>query len=380
MNKRSAMLPLAIALLGCEPREVRLKPAAPPHKDEFLPVADVQRVALGANDLCVVLRDGTVRCMRDGTLVPVPGATDVAAVAIGHHHACALTNAHGVVCWGRNELGETYGEPGLINIARKVPLPAPAAEIHVGITDSCARLATGSVLCWGAVGGTKNTPPTAIGWSSSAIGFAISESALCTVTQAHTPSCSLGGALRLNPVGEGIGVSAVALQGELGCALLDDGTVRCFALAPPSAAPDAPVPPWAQPVPIADVVQLAAGSWHTCARLRNGTVQCWGANDHGQLGNGRRTSSKEPVNVTGISDAIDLFSGGDRTCVQHATNSIECWGQDLLSDTTFGSAKPGARIPPGPNDSIVPAELRIPVAVDEPAVLFVPTAEKGTSH
>jgi len=35
-----------------------------------------------------------------------------------------------------------------------------------------------------------------------------------------------------------------------------------------------------------DIVQLAAGGAHTCARATNANIRCWGFNDAGQLGLG----------------------------------------------------------------------------------------------
>src|SRR2546422_9675203 len=40
---------------------------------------------------------------------------------------------------------------------------------------------------------------------------------------------------------------------------------------------------------------LAAGGLHTCTRLPDGTVQCWGRNNFGQLGHGDGSLSSPPV-------------------------------------------------------------------------------------
>jgi len=51
---------------------------------------------------------------------------------------------------------------------------------------------------------------------------------------------------------------------------------------------------------ITGAVGVTAGWWHhSCALLDDGSVRCWGVNDWGQLGNGTTTSTTTPVTMTG---------------------------------------------------------------------------------
>jgi alpha-tubulin suppressor-like RCC1 family protein len=44
---------------------------------------------------------------------------------------------------------------------------------------------------------------------------------------------------------------------------------------------------------------LSAGAYHTLAITNDGKhVFCWGRNDHGQLGNEKRTNSYTPIEIT----------------------------------------------------------------------------------
>ena len=71
---------------------------------------------------------------------------------------------------------------------------------------------------------------------------------------------------------------------------------------------------------------VAAGYEHTCAVLDDGTLQCWGSNVYGELGNGSTTSSSLPVTGSDINNAIAVAAGGNFTCALLAGGTVQCWG------------------------------------------------------
>jgi len=65
-------------------------------------------------------------------------------------------------------------------------------------------------------------------------------------------------------------------------------------------------------------------------------VQCWGANDSGQLGNGTLASSSTPVTVIALSDAASISSGRSHTCVLTTDAAVVCWGSNLSGQLGIG--------------------------------------------
>jgi hypothetical protein len=79
---------------------------------------------------------------------------------------------------------------------------------------------------------------------------------------------------------------------------------------------------------VTDAVEVAVedGLSHACARRRDGTVVCWGQNDHAQLGDGTTANAAVPVQVAGLRDAADLALGAIQTCARRRGGSVVCWG------------------------------------------------------
>ncbi|HTO01013.1 MAG TPA: putative Ig domain-containing protein, partial [Microthrixaceae bacterium] len=75
-------------------------------------------------------------------------------------------------------------------------------------------------------------------------------------------------------------------------------------------------------------VQLSGGNSHTCGLTANGGVQCWGAGNSGQLGNGLTDRSLVPVNVSGLGSGVaSIAVGGDTSCAVTTSGSAKCWGR-----------------------------------------------------
>ncbi|MBL8611133.1 MAG: hypothetical protein JNL38_27570 [Myxococcales bacterium] len=83
------------------------------------------------------------------------------------------------------------------------------------------------------------------------------------------------------------------------------------------------------PIPKTGLV-VAAGGAHTCARLKDGKVRCWGENTEGELGNGQSgTISRVPVSVQVVNDAQSVCAGLKHSCAIRADRSVYCWGYNL---------------------------------------------------
>jgi hypothetical protein len=105
----------------------------------------------------------------------------------------------------------------------------------------------------------------------------------------------------------------------------------------------ADVPPYgAETILPAAVTDLVAGASHTCALLANGSVTCFGLNSKGQVGPGANTTAEEvrdPAPVSGFAGrvmALGAGSSAQHTCAIIEDGSAQCWGSDQAGELGDG--------------------------------------------
>ncbi|MGZ5033481.1 MAG: DUF7948 domain-containing protein [Usitatibacter sp.] len=169
----------------------------------------------GASAPCVLLSTGAVSCF--GGASTVAGVTDAVAVSIGVYHACALLADGRVKCWGDNDHGQ-LGR-GTIDLGNIGSMSHPADF----------------VLEWN---GAANAPIT------DAIGIMLGDYYACALMANTTVKC--WGA-------QYTGGSAVA-DSPLALTVKKNSSV------------------------LTGVAAVAAGAFHACAVMSDGTANCWGNN------------------------------------------------------------------------------------------------------
>ncbi|WP_408891256.1 cadherin-like domain-containing protein [Myxococcus faecalis] len=266
----------------------------------------------GLNHLCAILDDGAVKCWGDngngrlglgdtehrgdgpgemGNALPAvslgTGRT-AKALAAGGRHTCALLDDGSVKCWGDNN----WGELGLGDTAERGVGPGemgdalPRVNLGTGRTakaiaarefSTCALLDDGSIKCWG-------------GNQYGALG-------LGDKVHRGDNAGEMGDALPRVDLGTGRTAKALTVGGIYTCALLDDGSVKCWGGGSwgqlgsgdwndRGGAPGE----MGEALPRVNlgagraVTSLVAGYHHTCATFDEGSVKCWGGNASGELG------------------------------------------------------------------------------------------------
>ncbi len=335
----------------------------------------------GGNFTCALLVDDSVECWGEnisgqlgGTPLtaaqhvpqPITQLSGVANVAAGDQHACAVLSSGGIECWGANAWGQigsgasTFPTPAAIaglTTVRSLGLGSPA-------NHACAVLDGGTVACWGTnidgqlANGNQlpSNVPVAIPGVTGAIAVAVGGDHSCALIDGGTAECwGFGGDGQLGngsntglvptpaPVMGLTGAVAIGAGQNYTCALTSTGTVECWGVNAQGELGNGSFTNANTPgsvVGLTGVTAISAGSFHVCAVLSDGGVDCWGENNNGQLGvtlDGGTVNEPNVVAVPGVSGVVGVTAGADHTCALMGDGGVDCWGANASGQLGIGT-------------------------------------------
>jgi alpha-tubulin suppressor-like RCC1 family protein len=128
-------------------------------------------------------------------------------------------------------------------------------------------------------------------------------------------------------------VKQLAMGSKHVCALIEGGTVQCWGYNGYGQLGDnfneAEVHTPQTVAGLSNVKQISAAESHTCALLNDGTMKCWGENFDGELGDGSTSEKDVPTTVSSLSGSVSSMSTGEsHTCAVLDTGALQCWGSN----------------------------------------------------
>ncbi|WP_424211042.1 RCC1 domain-containing protein [Streptomyces sp. BI20] len=93
-----------------------------------------------------------------------------------------------------------------------------------------------------------------------------------------------------------------------------------------------------QVVNLSDATDIAAGGAHSLALLADKSVVAWGRNDHGQLGNGTNADSSVPLRVEGLTGVIAIAAGLSHSLALREDGTVWAWGHNTNGQLGDGSS------------------------------------------
>ncbi len=281
-----------------------------------------EQLVMGNWSAAVRLADGTVfkwgKLGGEAAIGPsiVAGIADAKDLVMGDGSACVRLSGGAVQCWGENGQGELGDGTTTMHLGPTTIAPlAGFTDLALGSLFSCSHNG-GNAQCWGHnVGGVLGD----------------------NTTSAHYLPAAVVTSTKGTPL---IGVSQISAGNESACAIdsYRGGAVQCWGTGPLGTGE-------ANRLYASDVkglvrgnleVAVSLGGRHACAILGDRTVQCWGSNRFGQLGDGTKTDRPTPIAVEGLDGTSHLALGVAYSCALRLDGTARCWGTGLLGDGTNG--------------------------------------------
>ncbi|MBP9205086.1 MAG: hypothetical protein KBG28_14045 [Kofleriaceae bacterium] len=321
------------------------------------PACRLRDVAIGWGHACAANQSGAVYCWGENHDGAITGADELSAtprrvdlpgpavaVAAGQGTSCALGDDARLRCWGLPD----GGDPGAASIVpTEVDLPGPVTDVAASRHFTCARAgADGAAFCWGLsvdgelgllggpdpvrqpMAGTEGATSLTVGHRHGCVGGPDGPVCWGLATSSRLAMASAGTWTAPTAVSSLTAASQVALGGRHGCGLFA-GDVRCWGSNFAGQRGDSEPSDREQPGPsgVTGAVEIAVGAQHSCARLGDGTVRCWGRGDRNELGAGTLARDPGAVAVTGLTAAVSLFAGPHASCAEQG-GQLWCWGDE----------------------------------------------------
>ena len=285
-------------------------------------------------------------------------------------HAPSSTNG-ALKCWGDNE----YGALGLgdlisrgkessqtgdglraINLGTGRTAKAVAAG---GYYHACAIVDDGRVKCWG-----NN--------EYGQLGVADKEA------RGDEPN-EMGDALPFVDLGNGRTATAVVTTAYNTCALLDNGSVKCWGQSGGNGLGESGGYRGDEPNEMGDALPavklgtnvtakaIVGGYSFVCALLNSGAVKCWGDNHLGQLGQGDTVERGRDANFMGDNlppvllgsgrTARAIAAGAWHACALLDNGEVKCWGHNESGELGLGDKKDRGNFPGQMGDALPAVDL-----------------------
>lgn len=272
----------------------------------------------------------------EGIIYVIVGKRDfknIEKIVSGLEHTALLKSDGTVWTWGNNQ----YGELGNGEIANKIcqePTQVlgingegyltDVVDIAAGDCFNVALLKSGEVVAWG-----WNAPGT-LGNIRGDTPFPV---------YVRKPN---GDILK--------GAVSVAAGSQNGAAVMADGSVWAWGKnnvgqlsQGHTTEVNYAVTAWLGDYPLRGVKKVDIGADFMTALMNDGTVYSWGYNNAGQLCNGTRTNSAQPVQAkwnssTIVEDVIDIASGNNFVLALFSDNTVNAWGRNNVGQLGYGSA------------------------------------------
>lgn len=348
-------------------------------------LTNVEELALGDSHSCARLTSGTVKCWgrnsssalgnnsaTDSSFpVDVSNISTATSIAAGTEHTCASLADKSVVCWGRNQFGQSSGSG-----SSQYQLPFAVASltnvesVAAGDNFTCALLSSGQINCWGensygqlGDGSVLHRgSPVSVQTISNATKISLGRDSSCALLSTGSINCwgynqvgQLGNnAPTQNPVTSPVAVSGISTGSSVAvgmahaCALLNDGTVKCWGHGSWGQLGNGVRANDASPQSVLNITSssmISTRGTASCAVV-SGEAKCWGSNETGQLGLGMSSATANPVGVSGLQGAATVTLGYDFGCASLLDGSVRCWGNG--SSGQLGDGNSSSSVMPVP--------------------------------